>query len=161
MAVNRESCRRNRRAPSTIACDRSAPVRTGIALSIEFNRAARGLDHYSLPWEGLFSVIRGFAFGAGLYRILGFGFAIAFCHSYHNRPSIRLFSRHASCHRLCRVSSSAAYASSTVGFMATALVCSSILTSNTTLTTFRSDGLGCSASDSSYAVLLCSPYSIG
>ncbi len=27
MAVKRESCRRNRRAPSTIACDRSAPVR--------------------------------------------------------------------------------------------------------------------------------------
>jgi len=31
-----------------------------------------------LLWEGLFSAIRGFAFGAGLYRILGFGFAIAF-----------------------------------------------------------------------------------
>jgi len=31
-----------------------------------------------LPWEGLFSAIRGFAFGAGLYRIVGFGFAIAF-----------------------------------------------------------------------------------
>jgi len=27
MAVKRESCRRNRRAPSTIACDRSAPAR--------------------------------------------------------------------------------------------------------------------------------------
>src|SRR5882762_3644816 len=53
-------------------------IATGITLSIEFNRAARGLDHYSLPWEGLFSAIRGFAFGAGLYRILGFGFAIAF-----------------------------------------------------------------------------------
>jgi hypothetical protein len=51
---------------------------TGITLSIEFSRAARGLDHYSLPWEALFSAIRGFAFGAGLYRILGFGFAIAF-----------------------------------------------------------------------------------
>jgi len=33
---------------------------TGITLAIEFNRAARGLDHYSLPWEGLFSAIRGF-----------------------------------------------------------------------------------------------------
>ncbi len=53
-------------------------VATGITLSIEFSRAARGLDHYSLPWEGLFSAIRGVAFGAGLYRILGFGFAIAF-----------------------------------------------------------------------------------
>jgi hypothetical protein len=51
---------------------------TGITLSIEFSRAARGLDHYSLPWEGLFSACRGFAFGAGLYRILGFSFAAAF-----------------------------------------------------------------------------------
>ena len=51
---------------------------TGITLSIEFSRAARGLDHYSLPWEGLFSAIRGLAFAAGLYRILGFEFAVAF-----------------------------------------------------------------------------------
>ena len=50
----------------------------GITLSVEFTRAARGLEHYSLFWEGLFSAIRGFAFGAGLYRILGFRFAIAF-----------------------------------------------------------------------------------
>jgi hypothetical protein len=53
-------------------------IATGITLSLEFNRAARGRDHYSLPAEALFSAIRGFAFGAGLYRILGFGFAIAF-----------------------------------------------------------------------------------
>jgi hypothetical protein len=53
-------------------------IAAGITLSIEFSRAARGLDHYSLRWEGLFSAIRGFAFGAGLYRILGFGFAVAF-----------------------------------------------------------------------------------
>src|SRR5260221_1429957 len=53
-------------------------IATGITLSIEFSRASRGLDHYSLLWQGLFSAIRGFAFGAGLYRILGFGFAIAF-----------------------------------------------------------------------------------
>jgi hypothetical protein len=53
-------------------------IATGITLSIEFSRAARGLDHYSLAWEGLFSAIRGFAFGAGLYRTVGFGFAIAF-----------------------------------------------------------------------------------
>jgi hypothetical protein len=51
---------------------------TGVTLAIEFNRAARGLDHYSLPWEALFSAIRGVAFGAGLYRLLGWGFAIAF-----------------------------------------------------------------------------------
>src|SRR6201988_282652 len=53
-------------------------IATGITLSIELNRASRGLDHYSLSWEGLFSAIRGFAFGVGLQRIVGFGFAIAF-----------------------------------------------------------------------------------
>lgn len=53
-------------------------IATGITLSIEFNRAARGLDHYSLPLEGLFSAIRGIAFGAGLYRIVGFGFGAVF-----------------------------------------------------------------------------------
>jgi len=53
-------------------------IATGITLSIEFNRAARGLDHYSLPWEGVLSAIRGSGFGAGLYRILGSRFAIAF-----------------------------------------------------------------------------------
>src|SRR5256886_14608229 len=56
----------------------AAGIATGITLAIEFNRASRGLDHYSLPWEGLFSAIRGFGFAVGLYRILGFGFAIAF-----------------------------------------------------------------------------------
>src|SRR5271167_1433825 len=55
-----------------------AGTATGITVSIELNRAARGLDHYSLPWEALFAAIRAFAFGAGLYRILGLRFAIAF-----------------------------------------------------------------------------------
>src|SRR6202007_246929 len=58
-------------------------IATGITLSIEFSRASRGLDHYSLPWEGLFSAIRGFAFGVGLYRIVGFGFALAFASVIH------------------------------------------------------------------------------
>lgn len=53
-------------------------IATGITLAIELNRAARGLEHYSLLWEALFAAIRGFAFGAGLYRMLGFGFAAAF-----------------------------------------------------------------------------------
>ena len=53
-------------------------IATGVTVSIELSRAARGLDHYSLAWEALFSAIRGFAFGAGLYRIVGFGFAISF-----------------------------------------------------------------------------------
>jgi hypothetical protein len=55
-----------------------AGLATGITISIELNRASRGLPHYSLPWEALFSAIRGFAFGFALYRNLGGGFAIAF-----------------------------------------------------------------------------------
>jgi hypothetical protein len=57
----------------------AAGIATGITLAIEFSRASRGLDHYSLFWEGLFSAIRGFGFGVGLYRSLGLGFAVAFC----------------------------------------------------------------------------------
>ena len=73
-------------------------IATGITLSIEIHRAARGLDHYPLPWEALFSAIRGFAFGAGLYRILGLRFAVAFAilitigqvcaYSYGMRPGM-------------------------------------------------------------------------
>jgi hypothetical protein len=53
-------------------------IATGITLSIELNREARRLRPYSLPWEGVFAAIRGGAFGAGLYRIVGFQFAAAF-----------------------------------------------------------------------------------
>lgn len=56
----------------------AAGISTGITLSIEFNRAARGLEHHSLPWEALFSAIRGLGFAAGLYRSMGLAFAIAF-----------------------------------------------------------------------------------
>ena len=48
---------------------------TGITLSIELHRAARGRAHDSLAWEGVFGALRGFAFGAGLYPVVGFGFA--------------------------------------------------------------------------------------
>jgi len=50
----------------------------GLTMAIELNRVARGLEHYSLPWEGLFSAIRGVGVGVGLYRIVGLGFASAF-----------------------------------------------------------------------------------
>src|SRR5215467_3257608 len=53
-------------------------IATGRTLSIEFNRAARELDHHPLAWEGVFSAIRGFGFGAGLFRIVGLCFAIGF-----------------------------------------------------------------------------------
>lgn len=53
-------------------------IATGITIAIELNRAARGLKHYSLFWEAVFSAVRGLAFGAGLYRLLGLGFAVPF-----------------------------------------------------------------------------------
>ena len=109
-------------------------IATGITLAIELSRAARGLDHYSLPWEGLFSAIRGLAFGAGLYRILGFGFAIAFAilitvgqvlaYSRGMRPALdyeasrrpRLTRRH-----------SWGIVVRTVGYTVTALICSAFI----------------------------------
>lgn len=51
---------------------------TGVTVAIELNRTARHGDHYSLLWEGLFSAIRGCAFGAGLYRTVGLQYAAAF-----------------------------------------------------------------------------------
>jgi hypothetical protein len=53
-------------------------ITAGITIAVELNREARGLDHYSLAWEGIFSAIRAFGFSAGLYRIVGLEFAIAF-----------------------------------------------------------------------------------
>jgi hypothetical protein len=50
----------------------------GITTAIELSRVARGLDHYALPWDGLFSAIRGIGLGVGLYRIVGLGFASVF-----------------------------------------------------------------------------------
>src|SRR5246127_3969402 len=40
----------------------AAGITTGVTISIELNRAARGLEHYSLFWEGVFATIRGFGF---------------------------------------------------------------------------------------------------
>jgi hypothetical protein len=109
-------------------------IATGITISIELNRAARGLPPYSLPWEGLFSSIRGFAFGAGLYRILGFGFAIAFAilitlgqvlaYSRGMRPAMDYVAS-----RRPRLSRRQFWGTivRTVGYIATALVCSAFI----------------------------------
>ena len=112
----------------------AAGITAGITLSIEFNRAARGLDHYSLFWEGLFSAIRGFGYGAGLYRILGFGFAIAFgilitsgqifAYSHGMRPAIDYEASRRP--RLTRRQFKGTLVR-TVGFMAAALICSAFV----------------------------------
>ena len=109
-------------------------IATGITLSVEFNRAARGLDHYSLAWEAVFSAIRGFGFGAGLYRILGLRFAIAFAllitvgqvfaYSRGMRPAIDYVAA-----RRPRLTRRQFWGTvvRTVGYIATALICSTFI----------------------------------
>lgn len=109
-------------------------IATGITVSIELNRAARGLDHYSLPWEALFSAIRGFAFGAGLYRSLGLEFAIAFgtlitlgqvfAYSRGMRPAIDYVAS-----RRTRLSRRQFWATivRTIGYIAAALICGALV----------------------------------
>jgi hypothetical protein len=53
-------------------------VTTGVTVAIELNRAARQDSHYSLPWEAFFSAVRAAGFAAGLYRMVGLRFAVAF-----------------------------------------------------------------------------------
>jgi hypothetical protein len=109
-------------------------VTSGVTIAIDLNRAARGLDHYSLWWEGWFSAIRGIAFGACLWRNLGLEFAAAFAvlitlgqifaYSRGIRPAMdyaatgrpRITRRHAW-----------AILVRTVGYTATALLCSALV----------------------------------
>jgi hypothetical protein len=56
----------------------AAGVTTGLTAAIELQRRGKYQDHYSWPWEFLFSAIRGLGFGAGLYRTLGWQYALAF-----------------------------------------------------------------------------------
>lgn len=57
-----------------IACG----LATGITVAIELQRTGHRHDHYPFPLECLFSAIRGFAFGAALYRRQGFEYALIF-----------------------------------------------------------------------------------
>jgi hypothetical protein len=109
-------------------------IATGTTIAVELNRAARGLDHYSLPWEGLFSAGRAVAFGAGLYRIVGLGFAVAFAilitagqifaYSRGMRPATDYPES-----RRPRLSKRQFWGTiiRTVGYIATALICSTFI----------------------------------
>lgn len=109
-------------------------IATGITLSIEFNRAANGLDHYALPWETLFAAVRGFGFGVGLYPTVGFGFAFSFAilvtvgqtffYSRGMRPAMDYLADRRP--RLTRLQLSGV-AFRTIGYMATALICSAFV----------------------------------
>lgn len=109
-------------------------IATGITTSIELNRAARGLDHYSLQWEGVFAAVRGAAFGAGLFPALGLRFAIAFAvlitvgqvfaYSRGMRPAIDYMAS-----RRPRLTRRQFWGTvvRTVGYITTALVCSGLV----------------------------------
>ena len=112
----------------------AAGITTGITISIELNRAARGLGHYSLPWEALFAAIRGFGFAAGLYKSLGVRFAIAFgllitagqvfAYSRGMRPALDYVASRRP--RLTRRLFWGTVAR-TVGYVAAALICSALV----------------------------------
>jgi hypothetical protein len=109
-------------------------IATGVTLAIELNRASRGLDHYSLPWEVLFSAIRGLGFGIGLYRTTGSGFAVAFAllvtigqafaYSRGMRPALDY-----AAFRRPRITRRQFWGTvvRTFGYMATALACSAFI----------------------------------
>jgi hypothetical protein len=109
-------------------------IATGITVAVELNRAARGLDRYSLPYEALFSAIRALGFGVGLYRITGFRFAIVFAvlitvgqvfaYSHGMRPAIDYESA-----RRPRITRRQFWGTvvRTVGYIATALICSAFI----------------------------------
>jgi hypothetical protein len=107
---------------------------TGITVAIELQRTAYKQDHYSLPWEALFSAIRGFAFSAGLYRMVGIPFAITFgalitagqvlAYSRGMRPGLDYAANRKP--RLTRRQFWGAIVR-TVGYIATALVCSALV----------------------------------
>jgi len=104
---------------------------TGVTIAIELHRFARKHDHYPLPWEAVFSAIRGFAFGAGLYTIWGLPFAILFgvlitagqivAYARGMRPSLDYATSRRP--RLTRRQLSGVILR-TVGYLATTLVCS-------------------------------------
>src|SRR5271169_4290871 len=55
-----------------------AGIATGITVAIELQRAGHRHDHVPWQWELIFSAIRAFAFGAGLYQQLGLSYALTF-----------------------------------------------------------------------------------
>jgi hypothetical protein len=104
---------------------------TGITIALELHRTSGKHGHFSWPWETLFSAIRAAAFGAGLYRMVGLKFAIAFAalatvgqvvaYSRGIRPGLDYAAS-----RQARLSRRQIWAAvtRTIGYVAAALICS-------------------------------------
>lgn len=103
----------------------------GVTIAIELDRTSRRQDHYSLPWEALFSAIRASAFSAALYPQVGLSFAIVYAclltagqviaYSRGIRPSMRYISSSRPSFRRAFLVSTALR---TAGYIAAAQVCS-------------------------------------
>jgi hypothetical protein len=103
---------------------------SGVTISLELNRTSKRQDHYSLPWEALFSAIRASAFSAALYPQVGLRFALLYAalltggqlaaYIWGLRPSIRYTIPRGT--KLARI-----FVGSTVlrtaGYIAAALIC--------------------------------------
>jgi hypothetical protein len=104
---------------------------TGVTVAIELNRTSRHRDHYSLPWEALFSVIRAAGFSAALYPQVGRSFAIVYgilltggqvvVYSRGVRPSLQYLTPE---RRTVRRVFAGATLLRTAGYIAAALICS-------------------------------------
>ena len=88
---------------------------TGVTVAIELNRMGKRHDHFSLPWEALFSAIRGVGFAAGLFRTLGFAYAAAFGALITAGQVVAYSRRDAAKHGLCGVAAVSVHASAGVG----------------------------------------------
>jgi hypothetical protein len=116
--------------PFGVACGAA----TGVTIAIELARMSRTQDHYPLRWESVFSAIRGVAFGAGLWWLIGFRFGAAFgilitigqilAYTRGMRPNVDYSAGRRP--RLSRRQSLAAIIR-TVGYIATALLCSALV----------------------------------
>jgi hypothetical protein len=111
---------------------------TGVTIAIELNRTSKRQDHYSLPWEALFSAIRAFAFSAGLYPKVGFRFALLYAvlltggqisaYMVGVRPSLQYTAQYTASRgpRFPRVFVWATVLR-TVGYIVAALICSAVV----------------------------------
>ena len=106
----------------------------GVTISVEMNRTSKRQDHFSLPWEALFSLIRAAAFSAALYPQVGFRFAVLYCilltggqvvaYAFGVRPSLQYTtSRGPKLTRVLVLST----VMRTAGYIAAALLCSALV----------------------------------
>jgi len=105
----------------------------GVTIAIELNRTSKRQDHFSLPWEALFSAIRASAFSAALYPQVGLPFAIAYAvlltagqviaYSRGVRPSLRYLSNRPRFTRVFLWST----VMRTAGYIGAALICSALV----------------------------------